>query len=288
MVGLEGITRFMSGAGSAKDVYGRRPVVPEFPSYSEALREITQGNIDALPSLQSLGIKSTKAYSEMMEAAYPGITDLKTEGTAAIKGLLSGNVPGLDEYVQRRGSELSRASGTSGSQFGFGQEINFGFNERLKTTQIGLDAATRWIEQSRNQTFDFSKMFLGPQDAIRQAEGRWSRDWLSEQVQAAPDPTARGMFDAEMSWIGMVLSAYGGGPGYTGQNRQMYGSSLQGATPTTAGGGGSSYFGDVNWAAVSAGNSIYNSVPVDNYGYGQTPEGTHWNTKTNSSTYGAF
>lgn len=266
--GLTGLTQWISGAGSDEDIYGRKPIVPNFPSYSAALREITQGNLAALPSLQKLGIKSTKAYSEMMEAAYPGTGELKDLGMNAIKGFLTGKVPGFDEYAQRRGAELSRESGTAGSGFGFGQELNFSFNELAKLTKIGLDTASQWIEQARSQTFDFSKMFLGPQDAIRQVEGRWSRDWLANQVEAAPDPVSRGIFDSEMAWIGMVLSAYGGGPGYTQGYRQNYGGAGTGAP---AGRSGTSYFGG-----------------VQNYGYGQTPPNTSYDPRTDQSTYDPF
>lgn len=218
MAGFEGLTRFMSGAGSAEDVYGRRPVVPEFPSFSDALKEITQGNLAALPSLRKLGLESTEAYSKMMEQAYPGITELKTLGTSQIKSFLSGELPqSVQDQLRTRAAEYGVGSGTGGSEFAGARGLrNLGI-EQLRYIQSGLDSASRWIGQAQGQTFDFSRMFLGPQDAIRQAEGRFSRDWLANQVEAAPDPTARGKFDAEMSWIGMILSAYGGGAGYTQQ-----------------------------------------------------------------------
>lgn len=262
----------MSGAGSDEDIFGRRPVVPEFPSFSEALKEITRGNIAALPSLQRLGLESTEAYSAMMEAAYPGITKLKELGTENIRSMLSGELPqSVQDQLKTRSAEYGVGSGTGMSEFSGAKGLRDLGLETLRYTQSGLDSASRWIAQAQGQTFDFSRMFLGPQDAIRQAEGRWSRDWLANQVAAAPDPTARGIFDAEMEWIGMVLSMYGGGAGYNPSPQPQPGSPQPGST---TGGSGGSYFG---------GNQ-----PVSNYGYGQTPSGTYYNAGTDQSTSNPF
>lgn len=272
MAGLEGFTRLMAGAGSAEDVYGRRPVVPEFPSFSEALKEITRGNIAALPSLRRLGLESTEAYSAMMEAAYPGITKLKELGTENIRSMLSGELPkSVQDQLKTRSAEYGVGSGTGMSEFSGAKGLRDLGLETLRYTQSGLDSASRWIAQAQGQTFDFSRMFLGPQDAIRQAEGRWSRDWLANQVAAAPDPTARGKFDAEMEWIGMILSIYGGGAGYNPSPQPQPGSPQPGST---TGGSGGSYFG---------GNQ-----PVSNYGYGPTPSGTYYNAGTDQSTSNPF
>lgn len=273
MAGLEGLTRFFSGAGSAGDVYGRRPTVPDFPSYSDALKEITVGNLAALPSLTKLGLKSTEAYSAMMEAAYPGITNLKTLGTANIASMLSGELPqSVQDILKTRSAEYGVGSGTgSSSEFSGAKGLRDLGIEQLKYTQEGLNSASRWIAQAQGQTFDFSKMFLGPQDAIRQAENRWSRDWLDAQVKAAPDPTAKGKMDAEMQWIGMILSVYSGGPGYKptpNPNPQP------GGPGGTTGNSGGSYFG---------GNQ-----PVSNYGYGPTPSDTYYNESTDQSTSNPF
>lgn len=266
MAGLEGLTRFMSGAGSAEDVYGRRPVVPEFPSFSDALKEITQGNLAALPSLTKLGVKSTKAYSDMMEAAYPGITNLKTLGTANIASMLSGELPqSVQDILKTRSAEYGVGSGTGDSEFSGAKGLRDLGLESLRYTQAGLDSASRWIAQAQGQTFDFSRMFLGPQDAIRQAEGRWSRDWLANQVAAAPDPTAKGKMDAEMAWIGMILSVYSGGPGYQAK-----------PDPNYAAGGGMG-------GAVSEGGRSYFSSPQQFYNYGSSGSYGNYGPQANNT-----
>lgn len=300
MAGLEGFTRFMAQAGSAEDVYGRRPVVPEFPSFSEALREITAGNLAALPSLKNLGIKSTKAYSAMMEAAYPGITDLKNLGTENIKSMLSGELPeSVRDILKKYSAEYGVSSGTGGSGFAGAKGLrDLGLNQ-LQYTQEGLNSASRWIAQAQGQTFDFSKMFLGPQDAIRQAEGRFSRDWLAEQVRAAPDPTAKGKMDAEMAWIGMVLSIYSGGPGYQAKPDPNYGGTSQGGYGGGTG-GGYSYFGGASGYGTTyrgEGGNMYQSVPTGGGGGMSVPYGASgvtggggmydgWNSPAARNTFG--
>jgi hypothetical protein len=274
MAGFEGLTRFMSGAGSAEDVYGKRPVVPEFPSFSEALKEITAGNLAALPSLKKLGLQSTQAYSDMMEAAYPGITELKTLGTSNIKSMLSGELPEtVQAILKTRAAEYGVGSGTGASEFAGARGLRSLGIEQLRYTQAGLDNASRWIAQAQGQTFDFSRMFLGPQDAIRQAEGRWSRDWLANQVAAAPDPTAKGKMDAEMAWIGMILSVYSGGPGYQPKPDPTYPTG-----PNNTGGGGT-------WGGSG---SYFQPVSSYGYGYGPAPANTSYDPRTDQSTYDPF
>lgn len=218
-----GISGLIGGFyGSSEELYGRRPVVPEFPDYSKELQKTIEGNISLLPSLSELATKSTELYGKMMESATPGITALKTKGTQQIGSLLSGEVP---EDVKRQLRQSAAESGVSTGAGGFGNERllrSLGLTS-LGLINEGISSAQRWISQAQSQTFDFSKMFMGPQDAIRQAEGRWSQQWLANQVAAAPDPAARGAFDSEMAFLGMVLSAYGGGAGYTQGYKPSYG-----------------------------------------------------------------
>lgn len=281
----------MSGAGSAEDVYGKRPVVPEFPSYIDMMKQFTAGNIAALPSLKRLGEGATKLYSDMMEKAYPGIGELKSAGTANIKSMLSGELPdSVQGILKTRSAEYGVGSGTGGSEFAGAKGLRDLGIEQLKYTQEGLNSASRWIAQAQSQTFDFSKMFLGPQDAIRQAESNWSRDWLSAQVEAAPDPTAKGKMDAEMAWIGMILSAYSGGPGYQAKPDANYGGGGGGG-----GGGGLGEASEGGQSYFSSPQQFYNLGSSGSYGnYGPSSAGVSggggmyggWNSEQARRTFG--
>lgn len=269
MAGLEGLTRFFSGADSAGDVYGRRPVVPDFPSYSEALKKITAGNLAALPSIISLGLKTTEGYSDMMEAAYPGITNLKTLGTANIASMLSGELPeSVQHILKTRSAEYGVGSGTGASEFSGARGLRDLGIETLRYIQAGLDSASHWIAQAQGQTFDISRMLLGPQDAIRESENEFQRDWLAEQVLKAPNPTERGKFDSEMAWIGMIAGVYSGGPGYQGTYKPSYGGTSQGGY-----GGG----------AASEGGQSYFSSPQQFYNYGSSGSYGNYGPQANNT-----
>jgi hypothetical protein len=240
------LTNVISGGS---DIYGRRPEVPGPIDYGTALNRAIQQNISAIPGLTELGTQSTELYSRMMETAYPGITNLKNLGTSQIASFLRGEIPqDVSEQVQRIGAERGATSGTSGSPFNKALTARDLGMTSLGLIQGGLSAAERWVNQARAQTFDFSRMFYGPQDAQRQAENEWQRQWLANQVAAAPDPTKRGRFDQQAALMGMILSVYGGGSGYTqgyrpsyGQNGQSgagVGGSMRGASGSYFGGGG--------------------------------------------------
>lgn len=243
--------------GSASDVYGRRPEVPGPIDYGAALRETIQQNISAIPGLEQLGTQATQLYSQMMETAYPGITNLKNLGTEQIGSFLRGEIPeDVRRQLQQISAEKSAASGTSGSPFSRALEARDLGLTSLSLIQGGLSAAERWIAQARSQTFDFSRMFYGPEDTQRQAEMEWQRQWLESQVSAAPDPEARGRFDSAMALLGMVLSAYGGGPGYQGTYRSPYQ------------GGGGPYGGMQGGAGGAQAGSYFGEYGPENFGRG--------------------
>jgi len=225
-------------------IYGSRPVVPGPIDYGSALGDTIRTNINLIPSLSDLATRSTELYSQLMETAYPGITNLKDLGTKQIGSFLRGEIPeDVRRQLQQIAAEKSATSGTAGSPFSKALEARDLGLTSLSLIQGGLGAAERWIAQARSQTFDFSRMFYGPEDAQRQAENEWQRQWLNAQVQAAPDPAKRGQFDSQMALLGMVLSAYGGGAGYQGTYRSPYqgGAAVQGAG---AGAQSGSYFGE--------------------------------------------
>lgn len=270
---ITGLIQDLGDFGSSADIYGKRPEVPQFPDFGTYLKKTIKTNISSLPRIEELAEKSTELYRQLLDVANPGATDLLNAGTENIKKMLAGELPkDVEEQLRRNAAEASIGAGTGASEFsGFRTARDLGLAS-LDLTQRGLAAAERWVAQAQSRTFDFSKMFLGPQDAIRQAEGQWSRDWLHAQVEASPDPGARGEFDSEMAMIGMVLSAYGGGAGYTGGYRSPYGGGGGGgAGPGYGGGtgGGYSFFGGGGGYGATYegyGGNMYTSVPNEQGG----------------------
>ena len=72
---------------------------------------------------------------------------------------------------------------------------------------------------------------------------QWQQNYLTEQINAMPDPVMRGVHDTIMQMIGMATSAYGGGAGYTGTYQPSY----------EAGDLGGSFGTDWGWAGGAQG-----------------------------------
>lgn len=269
-----GITGAIGGFfGSKSDIYGRRPKVPGAIDYTKNLQEAIATNKKLLPELSDFAKLSTEEMANVLETAFPGYKSIRSQASENIGSYMRGEVPkDVQTQLEQKAAERGQTLGYGGSQFGENQFLrNFGLTS-LQLTQQGLDSASRWIQQAQNLSFDFSKFFLGKEEAMRRTEFNWQRDWLAAQVKASPDPRVRGAFDSEMALIGEVLSAYGGGAGYQGTYRQSYG----GAGGARGGGGtsGGSYFGGGGpvYGSVyqGAGGQNYMSVPTDTQGGGMS------------------
>lgn len=229
--------------GSDSELYGRKPVVPESPDFGAIAGEQIEANLRNLPSLRELAALSTDALSDMLERAIPGYKTLRDTGTKQISSLLRGELPkDVQDAIARRASERGIETGTAGSQFAsFGELRTLGLTS-LDAITKGLSSAESWIAGAQNRTFDFSKMFIF--DPFREGEFRWQRDWLENQVTAAPDPAKRGALETDMAATGMLMGVYGGSGAAGGRSyNPSYGGVGGGARGNESGGGGYSFFG---------------------------------------------
>lgn len=231
-IGITGIVQGLSGS-SDSDLYGTRPVVPGRIDYTSDLNDAIATNMAMLPSLRELGLASTDVFTAMQERALPGYTGLRDSTTGVLASKLRGEIPrDVQQLLERNAAEKGITMGTSGSDLNQFDELrNLGLTS-LAIQNQGLQQTSSWLAQNRGNAFDFTKMFLGKEDAIRRSEFNWGRDWLASQVKAAPDPQTRGAWDTEMGFIGEILSVYGGGAGY----QQTY----RGGGSGSGGGGGGS------------------------------------------------
>lgn len=227
------------GHATSKGLFGEKPDVPQAPDYLAELKKTIEGDTALMPDLATLSSSATALYRQIMEQAHPGSIALETAAQKDIAGLLKGELPGMDDYIKRRGAETAADTGTGGS-FALGQELNIGFQQRSRLIGEGLSAADRWAQNAQRNTFDFSKMFFGPGEAIQQADAKWNRDWLAAQVKAAPDPQMRGAMDVEAAFGMAVMGFFSGGGGK--------GNIPQGSSQANAnyGGGGGGYMGNMS------------------------------------------
>lgn len=255
MAGM-GLARLLGGGS---EIYGSKPIVPGAIDYTKDLADAIRTNKDLLPSLSEFAKLSTEEMANLLEISFPGYKSTRDNISENIRSMVAGEVPAdVQLQLERKAAERGVTLGYGGSQFGDNQFLrNFGLTS-LQLTQQGLDSASKWINQAQNVSLDFSKFFLNKEDAMRRTEFNWQRDWLAAQVKAAPNPGARGEFDSEMTAIGMNLSIYGGGAGYTGTYRPSY------SQPQTQPGPayGSTYQG--------AGGNTYVSVGTDTPGGGMS------------------
>lgn len=263
-------------AGSKKDIYGSKPEVPDYPTLEKAQQDAIAHNKSVLPDITEIGSKvnefSQSQLEQMLRQAIPGLDDINAKASSNIQSMLSGALPDdVKTLIERKSAENATAGGFSGS----GVHRNLTARDlglaSLQLTQTGLSSAERWIANAKaTQTaplFDVTSMFVSPAQQFASAEGKFQRDVYAANVAAAPDPVARGQFDSDMAIIGMVLSAYGGGAGYTGQYKGM-------SSPDGNGGGAGSDPYAVNGAA---GRYIPSYVPSYSNSAGEptaTPQGS--------------
>lgn len=252
MLGITGLMGDIAGAGSDDELYGRKVVVPDYPELDDAQEEATRFNTNRLPDITELGSK-VNAFNQdelerMLRHAIPNLTEINEGVGDSLASMVRGQLPkDVADLIERKSAEKAVGGGFTGS----GMHRNMSARDlgltSLELTQRGISSAERWISSARqSQTaplYDVTSMFVSPAQQFAAKEGKYQRDLYAAQMEAAPDPGKRGAWDSEMSFLGMVLSAYSGGAGYTGQYRGV-GSGYEGQddySPRRSGGGGGSY-----------------------------------------------
>lgn len=258
------------GFGGGDDYYGRKPVVPQYPTATEIMREGTGANIANFGDASKLADKTNTFNQEqilkMLRTAIPGYDEMMSQGSSAIGSMLRGEVSkDIQNQVARGSAERSLMGGYGGSGMAKNLEARDLGLSSLQVTQQGLNAADRWISSARaNATpmnFGVENMFLNPAQSMVVADMRFQRDLMQEKIVAGPDPVKRGAFDSEMALMGMILSAYGGGAGYTGAASYDYQGGGGGGGGGGRGGGGG--LGGGGWAYNSyTPSSQLNSAPI--------------------------
>lgn len=249
-MGVTGILAGISGL-SDNDIYGTRPSIPDYPELDAAQKKAITDNRAALPDIQDLAHSvntfNASEIEAMLKHVIPDLSSINSGASGAIDSMVHGQIPAdVASLIERKSAERSVAGGFSGS----GMSHNLSARDlgltSLQLVQQGLSSADRWIASARAAqapVYDVSKMFVSPAEQFAANEGKYQRDLYANTIAAAPNPAARGSFDSEMSFIGMVLSAYGGGAGYQGKYQgtpSPYGGGYGGGSPW-GGGAGSSY-----------------------------------------------
>lgn len=268
---MQGLDFLDQLVGDGKKFFGERLKTPEFPSLESILTSGTKANTAALSdtSLWAAGInKFTQAeVTKMLESVLPGFSSGLAGATKNAAALARGEIPDdVSRAVHSSAAAKALAGGFVGS--GFGRNLvarDFG-KTSLALTGEGQNRLTSLgaFARSAFPVFDMSQAFFNPAQMLDYTYNKFQRDLLAAKVAAAPDPASRGRADQQMAIVGMILSAYGGGPGYTGAGTNYDGS---GNAPDSGGANrtipqgynGNNYGGFSSWQGSTPTNDEYNN-----------------------------
>lgn len=232
------------------DLFGSRPTVPTLPrtNLSDQQQAAITANQAALPGAESLVGQSNLFTRDQLNQMIPGLAELS--GGAAIsdiESLLKGEIPtDVSQAVESATAARSIGGGYGGS--GMGRNLtarDLGLTS-LDLTQRGLSSAENWMRTMTSiyapSMLNVSSMFVTPQQMYQttneQNVQQFQRNWLSNQIQAMPDPVTVGLWNTGWSVVDAVLSAYTGSNVDLGRvNPQGSYSSFAGTGVSDAGGG---------------------------------------------------
>lgn len=266
-----------------KDIYGRKPIVPELDflaSYGQTVSE----NQQLLPQVGQLQAQTNQvnfdALTNLFQQLDPNYRSTIGRIGENIASRTRGEIPLADiGEMGRENAAWQIGSGTGGAGIG---NARMGRNLGLRSYDIQRQGEQDWASFINNLRRASMPEFADVRDyAINPAarlEQDWNRDWLAAQVTAAPDPAKRGQFDSKMALMGMILSAYGGGPGYQGTYRPQYGGG--------GGGGGGGGWWSRQQLGGGDGFATQSGPIAQNPDDWTTQEGLPWRTRNTAPGWG--
>jgi hypothetical protein len=249
---ITGIMQDWGGFGTDEELYGTKVKVPDYPELEEAQKKAAAANKAILPELEETASRvntfNQAELERMLRMTIPDLDEINRNISGNIASMTRGELPtGVSDLVARKSAESAVAGGFAGSGMHRNLEARDLGLTSLEMTQRGLSSAERWTASVRaTQTApmaDVTSMFISPTQKFAAMEAKWQRDLYAETMAAAPDPAKRGAWDSEMAMIGMILSAYGGGAGYTNTYRPN-----PTPPPSSSGGGGGNMYQPTNFS----------------------------------------
>lgn len=230
---------------SDKDIYGTKPVIPPydpFGSYNKTIGE----NIKLAPQAMKLA-NLTNQYNlgtrtGLFEQLVPGYTSTLSTVAANQAARARGEIaPDVLSRIARQGQAWRVGSGTGRAPIGNLRDLrNYGLTS-MDVSRQGENDIANWLrllaQTSMPEAVDIRDYSINPAARL---QDEFAREKAVADIAASPDPGKRGQFDSAMALLGMVLSAYGGGAGYTGKstpiNERGFGYGIGGSAPSTGGG----------------------------------------------------
>lgn len=248
--GLDFLNQFTS---DGKKFFGSRPKIEPYPTSEKILADLQKANESALPGAKKIAadLNQFNFANFLNTLGTLGFTNLYQTNLRNAQAFAEGRVP---EDVSRRITESNAGRAVEGGYSYPGSTIrqnrearDFGLTS-LDLMQRGPAMATSFLG-----AFPFlpglqgaQGFLMSPGQQMDVTQSQFEADKLIADIAAAPDPVKRGRADQEMALLGMILSVYGGGPGYQGfQRTQPNVTGQQQPYGGGGGGGGGGFLGGI-------------------------------------------
>ena len=153
---------------------------------------------------------SREQIDQMLRSVTPNLDAIRSNISGNIESMTRGEIPqDVQNAVQNNAAARALGGGYAGSQ-AHGNLVarDLGLTS-LDLTQRGLSSADAWLRSSaalyRAVYAEFVRMFVSPtQQAafdVNERNIQWQQNYLTEQIEAMPDPGMRGVHDTIMQMI---------------------------------------------------------------------------------------
>lgn len=254
-------------------LFENKPDVPDF-HWTDLLQQqlnTAQGNLDVLPQAEQLGTRTNdflRSERAKTLSGIPGLGDIEGQTASNIKSWLRGELsPDVTSQVNRATNARAFEGGYQGS--GMGRNLNardLGLTSQgLQTQGVGAGEtyAANEAAMRRIPEFNPASMFLDPYQSAKfnadQSAAAWNRDWLSNRVQAQPEP-----------WQSALMSDVNGLDAYLGTTGAAAGGQYAGSM---ARGGGSPV--DSGGVAADYANAYESGADLSQFAKGGGGDGSY-------------
>lgn len=226
-------------------VFGAAPKVAQYKpvDFTKEQLRATEGNIENFPEFARLGDLYSKYLSNNIEKLLPGYGETLKSGQKITQSLLDASAPLLrgeipqdvKDQVMRSSAYQSLSGGFSGSQMAHAltaRDLGLtSLNLKDKGAQLALaggNSAQQWSKLAGELMFNPSSMFVTPQQRAeldyKNNIAKQATKQFQYNVDAAPNPVAKGISDTIINLVGAYLGAGKGGSGGTAANYNTTGS----------------------------------------------------------------
>lgn len=259
-------------------IFGVKPVVPTMPKLDIGTEQkaAIAGNQAALPGAEALVAKTNlfniDQINKMLSQSIPGYGDITGNVSKNIASLTGGQIPqDVQDAVTRGAAGRALSGGYGGSQAGNNLVARDLGLTSLNLTQQGLSSAESWMKTMDSLyapgMMNLSSMFISPMQQYQtdneQNVQQFQNQWLRSQIQAMPDPAARGVHDTIMELATAYFGGSYGGSGTKGNTAQgggLGGSMYSGAGYGGVSGGGGIDFGTSDWGGAGSNMDVGGSA----------------------------